>query len=175
MRCWGSCLKSERRIGLARTVTQGKARNRIPEMSFHEGIFFYFSGANVFLHCFGFLSTSIHFCAHSIKVRGHLSEVSSRLSPRECQGLTQVTRYGGLHKNSSHRLIHLNSQSPVSETFIGLEGLGVWPCQRKCVTVSRFSGLMLKLCPVWLTVSSSCLQIEELSAPSPAPCLPVCH
>jgi hypothetical protein len=51
----------------------------------------------------------------------------------------------------------------------------VWPCQRKCVTVSRFSGLMLKLCPVWLTVSSSCLQIEELSAPSPAPCLPVCH
>lgn len=152
MRCWGSCLKSERRIGLARTVTQGKARNRIPEMSFHEGIFFYFSGANVFLHCFGFLSTSIHFCAHSIKVRGHLSEVSSRLSPRECQGLTQVTRYGGLHKNSSHRLIHLNSQSPVSETFIGLEGLGVWPCQRKCVTGDGFWGFRSSRQAQWQTL-----------------------
>lgn len=89
---WGSCLKSERRIGPARTAAHEKARNSISEMSFHEGIFFfYFSGANVFLHCFGLLSTSIHLCAHSMEVRGHLSEVSSCLSLRECQGLTQVT------------------------------------------------------------------------------------
>lgn len=61
---------------------ESKGQNLRNGRPFHEGIsFFYFSETIVFLHCLGLLSTYIH--AHSMKVRGYLSEVSCLLSPCE--------------------------------------------------------------------------------------------
>jgi len=51
----------------------------------------------------------------------------------------------------------------------------VWPCWGKCVTGVGSEVSDAQARPS-VALSSCCLQIQiELSAPSPAPCLPLCH
>lgn len=98
-----------------RTVTGEKARDRISEMA---GLLMKAFSSSV-LASKG-ISPSIHFCAHGMKARGHLSEASSLLSLRESRGLTGESRHGGLSEHSPSRFTHLSAWSPAS----GLLGSG---------------------------------------------------